>query len=91
LHQGLLEVEVGQAGRLTPWKRSPKKDSTGKQQAWQRRQYIRSVTPDELQHLREELLGEAVEEAEFEEAVDEADFEKEQEWVTFQDAEKMSV
>jgi hypothetical protein len=75
MHQGLLEVEAGRAGR--PGKRAPRKIFSGKQRAWQRRPYVRSVTPDELQHLREELLGEAVEEAEFEEAVDEAEFEKE--------------
>jgi len=75
----------------TPWKKSPKKDGTEKQRAWQRRPYVRPVTLDELQHLREELLGEAVEEAEFEEAVDEAACEEEEEWVSFQDAEQMSV
>lgn len=40
------------------------------------------MTPDELQRLREELLGEAVEEAAVEE---------EQGWVSFQDAEEESV
>lgn len=74
----------------TPWKRIPKRDNTEKQRAWQRRPYVRSVTSDELQHLREDLLGEAVEEAEFEEAVDEAECEEEQ-WVSFHDAEQMSV